>query len=127
MARDIFIKLNRCHFCGRPGFIPWDSDLFSCGHEVCESLAFAEVRRRHGKVSDLPEKKLARALLSALETFENELRLDHDAELIDDDEAHAIDEYEREQTAHVLAELHALERRYPPPPSTPRPRRPTLA
>jgi hypothetical protein len=127
MARDIFIKLNRCHFCGRPGFVVWDTDLSSCGHEVCESLAFAEVRRRHGNGSDLPEKKLAKALLGALDTFEDELRLDHDAELVDDVEAHEIDEYEREQTAHVLSELHELERRYPPPRSAPRPRRPTLA
>lgn len=66
------------------------------------------------KSTELPEKQLARALLNALTTFECELRLDLDAELIDEDEARHIDEAEREQTAHVLAELHELERRYPP-------------
>ena len=47
MPRDIFIRLNRCHYCNRPGFVVWDVDLFSCDREVCKSLAFAEVRRRH--------------------------------------------------------------------------------
>jgi hypothetical protein len=64
-----------------------------------------------------PEKQLAKALLTALTSFEQELRLDLDAELIDEDEAHRIDKSEREQTARVLGELHELERRYPPRPA----------
>jgi hypothetical protein len=76
-----------------------------------------KVRRRHRNGDDpLPEKQLAKALLSALATFERELRLDLEAELIDADEAHLLDETERERTASILAELHELERRYPPRP-----------
>ena len=63
----------------------------------------------------LPEKQLARALVTALTTFEQELRLDLEAELIDEAEAHRIDRAERERTSEVLGELHELERRYPPP------------
>jgi hypothetical protein len=124
VARDIFITLDRCHYCGQPGFIAWDKDLFTCGREVCESLAFAEVRRRHGNGSELPEKKLASALLHALDTFEDELALDRDAELIDEQTAHRIDVRERQETARVLDEL---ERRYPPPDPGRALRRPSLA
>jgi len=116
MARDIFIKLNRCHYCGQPGFTVWDVDLFSCGREVCEALAFAEVKRRHKNGGGpAPEKQLAKALLSALDTLEYELRLDKGAELVEPSEARRIDEREREQTAHLLSEIHELERRYPAP------------
>jgi hypothetical protein len=117
VAHDIFTRLNRCYYCGRPGIVVWDVDLFSCGHEACESLAFAEVERRHRNGGGtLPEKRLATALLTALATFERELRLDLEAELIDEAEAKCLDAAERMGTAHVLAELHELERRYPPPP-----------
>ena len=58
MARDIFIDLKRCHFCGQSGSVVWDAALFSCGHEVCESLAFAEMRRRRGSVCDLAVQRL---------------------------------------------------------------------
>jgi hypothetical protein len=58
MAQDVFIDQKRCHFCGRPGPIDCDRDLFSCGREVCESLAFAEMRRRNGNVCDLGVKRL---------------------------------------------------------------------
>lgn len=115
MARDIFITLNRCHFCGRPGFVVWDVDLFSCNREVCESLAFAEVRKRNRNGRPVPEKQFAKALLSSLDTLEYGLRLDTGAELLEEAEARAIDEFEREQTAHVLGELHKLERRWPAP------------
>jgi hypothetical protein len=116
VARDIFIRTNRCYYCGRPGFIVWDVDLFSCGHEVCESLAFAEVRKRHRNGHDpAPEKRLATALLTSLATFEHELELDVDAELLDEAEARSLDEHEREATARVLADLHRLAKRYPPP------------
>ena len=70
MARDVFIRLDRCQYCNRPGFVVWDADLFTCGREVCKSLAFAEVRRRHRDLRrQIPEEKLARALLSAFDTF----------------------------------------------------------
>jgi hypothetical protein len=117
VARDIFIRTNRCYYCGRPGFIVWDVDLFSCGHEVCESLAFAEVKKRHRNGHDpAPEKQLATALLTSLATFEHELEVDLDAELLDEAEARRFDEDEREATARVLADLRRLSERYPPPP-----------
>ena len=113
VARDRFIKLNRCYFCGQPGFVVWDVDLFSCGRETCESLAFAEVRRRNRNGRPIPEKQLAKALLTSLDTIEYALRLDCDAEVLEKSEARQMDEIEREETAHVLAELHKLERRWP--------------
>jgi len=54
--------------------------------------------------------RLERALVNALTTFEYELRLDRDAELLEPDEARWIDEHERDETARVIAELHALAR-----------------
>jgi hypothetical protein len=47
MARDIFTEFHRCRYCDRAGIIVWDVDVYSCGHEMCKTLAFAEVRRRH--------------------------------------------------------------------------------
>jgi hypothetical protein len=47
MARDIFTESHRCSYCDRPGIIVWNADVYSCGHEMCKTLAFAEVRRRH--------------------------------------------------------------------------------
>src|ERR1017187_3920471 len=83
MARDIFIRLDRCHYCNRPGFVVWDTDLFTCGREVCKSLAFAEVRHRHHDgLRALPEKQLAKALLTALDTFEHALELDERGEVL---------------------------------------------
>ncbi len=117
MARDAFISRNRCQYCNRPGFVVWDVDLFTCGREVCKSLAFAELRRRHRDgLRPLPEKLLAKALLTALDTFEYALHLDERAEVVDEREANRILSREREQTAHLLLELHELERRYPAPP-----------
>ena len=113
VARDNFIKLNRCCFCGQPGFVVWDVDLFSCSREVCESLAFAEVRRRNRNGRPMPEKQLAKALLTSLDTFEYALHLDAEAEVLEESEVRQMDELEREETAHVLAELHKLERRWP--------------
>jgi hypothetical protein len=113
VARDKFIKLNRCYFCGQPGFVVWDVDLFSCGREVCESLAFAEVRRRNRNGRPMPEKQLAKALLTSLDTIEYALHLDRDAEVLEESKMRQMDELEREGTAHVLAELHKLERRWP--------------
>ena len=110
MARDIFIKLNRCTYCGKPGFTVWDEDIFSCGREVCRSLAFSEVRRRNRNGGEAPEKRLTHALLSALDTFEYELGRDEDAELVEPDEAHRIDAREREQTARLIGRIHELER-----------------
>lgn len=46
MARDIYTQLDRCSYCGRPGFTCWDVDLVSCSQEVCQALAYGEVRRR---------------------------------------------------------------------------------
>jgi hypothetical protein len=47
MARDIFTESHHCRYCDRPGIVVWDVDVYSCGHEMCKTLAFAEVRRRH--------------------------------------------------------------------------------
>jgi hypothetical protein len=117
VARDVFIKLDRCQYCNRPGFVVWDIDLFTCGREVCKSLAFAEVRRRHHNgLRPLPEKQLAKALLAALDTFEHALDLDERADVVKEPEADRIRGGERQQTAHLLSELHELERRYPAPP-----------
>ncbi len=52
-----------------------------------------------------------RVLLAALATFEHELRLDVEAELIDRDEARRMDAEERTQTARLLAELRELRRK----------------
>ncbi len=46
MPRDVFTTLHRCRYCDRPGSVVWDSDVVTCGHEICEALAYAEVRRR---------------------------------------------------------------------------------
>jgi hypothetical protein len=118
VARDVSIRLDRCQYCNRPGFVVWDADLFTCGREVCKSLAFAEVRRRHHDGSQrAPEQKLARALLSAFDTFAYAVRLDEKGEVVTAKEADTIRSREREKTAQLLAELHSLERRYPPPPA----------
>jgi hypothetical protein len=114
MARDIFIKLDRCHYCNRPGFVVWDTDLFTCGREVCKSLAFAEVRHRHHDARQVPEKRLARALLAAFDTFDYALRLDEESEVVSPREGDALRSHERQRTAHLLSELRELARRYPP-------------
>jgi hypothetical protein len=46
VPRDLFAKLDRCRYCDRRATIVWDGDVRTCGREVCESLAFAELRRR---------------------------------------------------------------------------------
>jgi hypothetical protein len=46
MARDVFISEHRCEYCDRPASVVWDDDLFSCGHEICKTLAFTELQRR---------------------------------------------------------------------------------
>lgn len=128
MARDISIRLNRCQYCNRPGFVVWDADLFTCGREVCKSLAFAEVRRRHRDgEAPLPEKRLAAALLAGLDTFDYALHEDESAGVVAHAEAERLSNRERQETAWLLSELRALERRYPNPPkrvklkSAPRP------
>src|SRR5579864_1175027 len=114
MARDVFIRLNRCRYCDRPGVVVWDVDLFTCKHEVCKSLAFAEVRRRHRDgVLDLPEKRLARAVLAGFDTFDYALRLDRHADVVTDAEGDKIRERERQDTVRLLSEIRALGRRYP--------------
>jgi hypothetical protein len=118
VARDVSIRLDRCQYCNRPGFVVWDDDLFTCGREVCKSLAFAEVRRRHHDAAPkAPEQKLARALLDAFDTFAYAVRLDEQSEVVSAKDADAMRSREREKTAHVLAELNDLARRYPPPPA----------
>lgn len=119
MARDVYIRLDRCQYCGQPGFVVWDDDLFTCGREICEAQAFAEVRRRHHDGQREPEKKLARALLAAFDTFDHALSLDQEGDVLSKKEAAEIRERERAGTAHLLAELRDLARRYPPPPAPP--------
>lgn len=117
MARDIFIQLDRCQYCNRTGFVSWDVDLFTCGREICKALAFAEVRRRHKNgVAALPEKRLAKSLLAAFDTFDYALNLDEKAEVVARTDAARIRARERQETAHLLSELHELTRRYPTPP-----------
>jgi hypothetical protein len=134
VPRDIFIRLDRCNYCNRPGFVHWDVDLFTCGREVCKSLAFAELRRRQRDGAlELPEKRLARSLIMAFDTFDHALRLDEDAEAVAQPEAERIRSRERQETANLLSELRELGRRYPvapetgrmpsPPPPNPRYRR----
>jgi hypothetical protein len=114
MARDISIRLNRCQYCDRPGVVVWDPDLFTCSREVCKSLAFAEVRRRHRDgAAPLPEKRLAAALLGALDTFDRALHEDERADAISSQEADRLRSRERQETAWLLSELRELERRYP--------------
>ncbi len=120
MPRDIFIKLNQCHYCNRGGVVVWDVDLFTCGREVCKALAFAEVRRRHRDgVLDLPEKRLARAVLAGFDTFDYALHLDERADVVPDKQAEKIRARERQETARLLSTLYELERRYPAPPLRP--------
>jgi hypothetical protein len=123
MPRDVFIQLNRCHYCNRPGFVVWDVDLFTCDREVCKSLAFAEVRRRHrdGRLQAPPEKRLAQALLTSLDTLDYAIRRDESAELLEPAEAGRLRDRERRQTALLLSEIRELARRYPPPATAPEP------
>ena len=128
MARDRYIRLDRCQYCGQPGFIVWDDDLFTCGREVCEAQAFGEIRRRHHDGTRVPEKRLARALLAAFDTFDHAVTLDEQGEVLSPKEAAAMRERERGRTAHLLAELRDLARRYPPPAPPPfEPRRVRLS
>jgi hypothetical protein len=116
LARDIFIRLNRCTYCRRPGVVFWDDDLFTCEEELCKSLAYAEIRRRNrdGR-GPVPEKRLARAVLRGYDTLACAIELDRAAELLDEREGRRMQEEERERTAWLLAELGSLARRYPPP------------
>lgn len=50
MPKDVFTELGRCTYCGGPAAKAWDTDIVSCGRDVCESLAYAEVRRRRQRV-----------------------------------------------------------------------------
>jgi hypothetical protein len=74
MPQDIFIALNRCRFCGRPGVVVWDRDLFSCRHEVCESLAFAEAARRNRNGSATPGRRFATTIRSSFDQLVHEPR-----------------------------------------------------
>ena len=116
MARDVFIRQNRCSYCNRTGVVVWDSDLFTCSSELCKTLAFAEVRRRHRSAGHIaPEKQLARALLTSLDTLEYALRRDEKAGLLDANALAKIRSRERQETASLLSNLRDLERRYPEP------------
>jgi hypothetical protein len=128
MARDVFYRLHRCQYCNRPGFVVWDVDLCTCDRDVCKALGFAEVRRRHrdGVRDAPPERRLASALLLALDTVDYALRRDEGAELLEEPEASSLREGERRQTARLLSEIRQLCDRYPPPapaaaPALPRP------
>jgi hypothetical protein len=104
------VVTDACWYCGRPAFVYWDVDLVTCSHEQCETLAFAEMARRARRGNGAPEKRLERALVHALTTFERELRMDRDAELLEPAEARRIGRHEREETARVIGELHELVR-----------------
>ena len=115
MARDIFIRLNQCAYCRRPGVVFWDENLLTCEEELCKSLAYAEIRRRNrnGR-GPVPEKRLARAVLSGYDTLTRTIELDRAVELLGEKEAQRMQEEERARTAWLLAELRAFARRYPP-------------
>jgi hypothetical protein len=50
MGIDVFAQQGRCRYCDRPAALRWGTDVLSCRHETCESLAFAEARRRCGNL-----------------------------------------------------------------------------
>jgi hypothetical protein len=113
MARDVFIRLNRCQYCNRPGFVVWDADLFTCDREICKTLAFAELHRRsHSGLA--PEVQLARALLHAFDRFAATVHRDVEGELFDERVAAELIDHEQRETGRVLAQVHAMARRYPP-------------
>jgi hypothetical protein len=62
MARDIFCEREQCRYCSRPGVTQWDVELISCSREVCQALAFSELRRRNANRRDLPQPIALRAL-----------------------------------------------------------------
>src|ERR1700751_996036 len=125
MAHDFFIRLNRCQYCNRPGFVIWDADLFSCDREMCKTLAFAELHRRSRR-GLAPEVKLARALLRAFDTFEATVHRDVEGELFDDHFAAQLVDRERRETARVISQVRGMARRYPPAaPVAAEPRKPT--
>jgi hypothetical protein len=56
VPRDLFSRLDRCRYCERQATIVWSDDVRTCAHELCKSLAFAELRRRernthHGRAA----------------------------------------------------------------------------
>jgi hypothetical protein len=117
VARDVFIRLNRCAYCGRPGVVYWDEDLLSCEEELCKSLAYAAMRRRNRNGHrPLPERRLARALLAGYDTLAGAIELDRRAELLGEEEARRMRDEERRETAWLLSEVRALARRHPPRP-----------
>jgi len=109
MARDVFIRLNRCQYCNRPGFVMWDADLFTCDREICKTLAFAELHRR-SRSGLAPEVKLARALLRAFDTFEATVHRDVAGELFDDHFAARLVDRERRETARLISQVRAMAR-----------------
>lgn len=116
MPRDVFIQLNRCHYCNRPGVVVWDTDLCTCTEEMCKTLAFAEVRRRHRDgQGPLPEERLANALLDALGTLEYTIGRDEELDVVGANDAQRMRDRERQETAWLLSDLRRLERRYPAP------------
>jgi hypothetical protein len=124
MARDVFIRLNRCQYCNRPGFVMWDAELFTCDREICKTLAFAELHRR-SRSGLAPEVKLARALLRAFDTFEATVHRDVAGELFDDHFAARLVDRERRETARLISQVRAMARRYPAAPVAAEPRKPT--
>lgn len=124
MPRDVFIQLNRCHYCNRPGVVVWDTDLRTCGEEMCKTLAYAEVRRRNRDGHEpLPEERLAKALLDALDTLDYTIGRDEQLEVVGAKDAQRIRDRERQETAWLLSELRGLARRYPAPAKRTEPRR----
>lgn len=112
MPRDVFTQLNRCRYCNRPGVVVWDTDLSTCREEVCMSLGFARVR---GRPQGGPERWLAHALLDALDAVEYAIGRDEQLDVVGAAEAQRMRDRERQQTAWLLSDLRALERRYPTP------------
>jgi hypothetical protein len=97
----------RRHPVERETQLPWVEDAAEDRHG--ERIHARDLRER------MIEKQLRKALLASLESIEYALRLDSAAEVLEESEVRQIDDFEREQTAHVLGELRKLERRWPAP------------
>lgn len=63
MAKDVFTALGRCTYCGDTATKVWDADVVSCGRDVCESLAYAETRRRRQRAVARPPRRRRLSLL----------------------------------------------------------------
>jgi translation initiation factor IF-1 len=57
------MAVETCWYCGRPASVYWDDDLSTCRHEMCEALAYGELKRRARNGHVRPAKKPGRLRL----------------------------------------------------------------